>query len=102
MIPDQTTGISDRYIIKFQTAQDLSCQLFACRSVSLKVVSSILICLFYNRLGNVMKKHGDTEKPVILDLRKAFQDVLAYAAAVMGGILSLFPYRHQIPEEIPG
>lgn len=31
-----------------------------------------------------MKKHGDTKKPVILDLRKAFQDVLAYAAAVMG------------------
>lgn len=51
MIPDQTTGISDRYIIKFQTAQDLSCQLFACRSVSLKVVSSILICLFTTGLA---------------------------------------------------
>lgn len=51
MISDQPTGISDRYIIKFQTAQDLSCQLFACRSVSLKVVSSILVCLFTTGLA---------------------------------------------------
>ena len=102
MIPDQPTGISDRYIVKFQAAQDLTCQLFAFRSVSLKVVSSILICLFYNRLGNVVKKHGDPEKPVILDLRKAFQDVLAYVAAVMGGILLCFHAGIKFRKKFPG
>ena len=87
MIPDQTAGISDRCIVKFQTAQDLTGQLLTCRAVRLKVVSSVLVRLFYNRLGDVVKKHGDAEKPVIFDLCEAFQNVLAHGVTVMGSIL---------------
>ena len=87
MIPDQTTGISDRCIVKFQAAQDLSCQFLTCRAVSLEVVSAVPVRLFHDWFRNVVKKHCDAEKPVILNLCKTFQNMLAHSIAVVWGIL---------------
>ena len=83
MIPDQTTGISDRCIVKFQAAQDLSCQFLTCRAVSLEVVSAVPVRLFHDWFRNVVKKHCDAEKPVILNLCKTFQNMLAHSIAVV-------------------
>ena len=49
-----------------------------------------------------MKKHGDTEKPVILDFCKTFQNVLSHGIAMMRGILLGFHTGVKFRKKFPG